>query len=124
MTAKCTRAVDGAGWKYTRPARCPVRAPCSAFPLAPAFAPPTRPRLAPPTSPASSLLQQGPTSPARASSATALRPSRCGPPDTLDGQARDLPVPEQGASVHAGVYDHAGSRRVLAVSLPSMLPSV
>src|SRR6516165_12785917 len=26
----------------------------------------------------------------------------------IDGQSRDLPVPVQGASVHAGVFDHAG----------------
>ncbi len=32
-----------------------------------------------PRSPTSQLLWQGPTSPARASSASALRPSRCGP---------------------------------------------
>ncbi len=37
--------------------------------------------------------------------------SRCGPSaDTAaDGQAGDLPVPVQGACVHARVYDHAGS---------------
>src|SRR6187551_1246877 len=103
MTAKCTRAVDGPGWSCTL-ARHGVR-----------YVPPVPP---------SPLLRQGPTSPARTSSASALRPSRCGPPGTLGGQAGDLPVPEQGASVHAGVYDHAGSRRVLAITHPSMLPSV
>src|SRR6187455_2790888 len=103
MTAKCTRAVDGPGWSCTL-ARHGVGyvPPVPPSPWLRPFAPPARPRLAPPTSPASSLLRQGPTSPARTSSASALRPSRCGPPDTLDGQARDLPVPEQGASAHAG----------------------
>jgi len=38
---------------------------------------------------------------------TAIRPSRCGPPDTLDGQAGDLPVSGKRASVRARVYDHA-----------------
>jgi len=40
-------------------------------------------------------------------------PSRCGPsgPNRAYGQSRDLPVPVQGASVHARVSDHAGSGR-------------
>ena len=38
-------------------------------------------------------------------------PSRCGPPATpgSDGQTGNLPVPVQGAYVHARVFDHAGS---------------
>ena len=38
-------------------------------------------------------------------------PSRCGPcdPNGAYGRSRDLPVPAQGASVHARVSDHAGS---------------
>ena len=34
-------------------------------------------------------------------------PSRCGPPQRASGQAGDLPVPVQRASVHARFYDHA-----------------
>jgi hypothetical protein len=39
--------------------------------------------------------------------------SRCGPSghNGAYGQSRDLPVPEQRASVHARVSDHAGSGR-------------
>jgi len=37
-------------------------------------------------------------------------PSRCGPATACrPGQSRDLPVPEQGASAHARVFDRAGS---------------
>ena len=36
-----------------------------------------------------------------------LRPSRRGPCKTPQGQSRDIPVPEQGASAHARVYDDA-----------------
>ena len=38
-------------------------------------------------------------------------PSRCGPPagTGADGQPGDLPVPEQGACMHARFFDHAGS---------------
>ena len=38
-------------------------------------------------------------------------PSRYGPsdPNKAYGRSRDLPVPAQGASVHARVSDHAGS---------------
>jgi hypothetical protein len=36
-------------------------------------------------------------------------PSRCGPRSRgVIGRTRDLPVPEQGASAHAGFSDHAG----------------
>src|SRR5215208_2484428 len=37
-------------------------------------------------------------------------PSRCGPPPyyCAGGQRQDLPVPVQGASAHASVFDHAG----------------
>src|SRR5271170_875345 len=40
------------------------------------------------------------------------------------GQTRDLPVPEQGTSTHARVFDHAGLGRALAMTRPPMLPSV
>ena len=56
---------------------------------------------------ASSLQWRGLTSPARPSSATAPRL-----PDAdhrASGRVGDLPVPAQGASVHARVSDHAGS---------------
>ena len=36
-----------------------------------------------------------------------LRPSRRGPCKTPQGQSRDIPVPEQGASAHARVFDDA-----------------
>src|SRR5580704_8101667 len=36
-----------------------------------------------------------------------LRPSRRGPCKTPQGQPRDIPVPEQGASAYASVYDDA-----------------
>ncbi|EEA02867.1 hypothetical protein BH160DRAFT_1875 [Burkholderia sp. H160] len=36
-------------------------------------------------------------------------PSRRGPVHPATGQTGDLPVPEQGACVHARFYDHAGS---------------
>ena len=49
-------------------------------------------------------------------------PSRCGPPTHVSGQARDLPVPEQRASVHARVFDHA-ELRALAKARPAVLPS-
>src|SRR4029077_13152334 len=39
------------------------------------------------------------------------------------GRTWDLPVPVQGASAHARVYDHARSRRALALTRPSVLPS-
>jgi hypothetical protein len=35
-------------------------------------------------------------------------PSRCGPSTPIDGHRRDLPVPAQGASAPARVFDHAG----------------
>jgi len=49
-------------------------------------------------------------------------PSRCGPPTHVSGQARDLPVPEQRASVHARVFDHT-ELRALAKTRPAVLPS-
>jgi len=58
--------------------------------------------------PASSLLWKGLTSRDRASSATALAfPLRTGA--VASGQSRDLPVPAQGTSRHAGIFDRAGS---------------
>ena len=52
-------------------------------------------------------------------------PSRCGPAagTRAAGQTGDLPVPVQGACVHARFYDHAGSDRALAITRPSVLPS-
>ena len=41
-----------------------------------------------------------------------LRPSRRGPRKTPQGQPRDIPVPEQEASVHARFYDDAGPTRL------------
>ena len=49
-------------------------------------------------------------------------PSRCGPPTHASGQAGDLPVPEQRASVHARVLDHA-EQQALAKTRPAVLPS-
>jgi hypothetical protein len=66
---------------------------------------------APPCSPTSSVLSVSLTSPARSSSASASRLPDAGhrriPP--ADGQAGDLPVPVQGACVHARFSDHARS---------------
>src|SRR5215217_5753803 len=81
----------------------------SAFPLAP---PPPRP-LFWLRSAASLLLWRGLTSPVRASSATAPRLPDADPGST-PGRAGDLPVPGQEASVHAGVFDHAGSAKARA----------
>src|SRR5271169_4147197 len=50
-------------------------------------------------------------------------PSRCGPPHHASDRAGDLPVPVQGASVHARVSDHAGSvGRSRWRARPSCLP--
>jgi len=40
-------------------------------------------------------------------------PSRCGPARAAAGQTRELPVPVQGACVHARFCDHAGSSKRL-----------
>jgi hypothetical protein len=58
------------------------------------------------------LLWWGLTFRRRASQTSALWPSLCGPMvrDTT-GQQQDLTVPEQGASMHAGVSDHPGPNR-------------
>jgi hypothetical protein len=80
----------------------------SRFPRSPPFAPPAPP---PSVSPALFVgfvaTRRGQTSWARASSATAPRL-----PDAdrqcLAGQTQDLPVPVQGTSAHARVFDHAG----------------
>jgi hypothetical protein len=53
-------------------------------------------------------LWKGLTSPACASSAIAPRLPDADHPFGASGQTGDLPVPAQGASVHARVYDHAG----------------
>ncbi|MBO0742713.1 MAG: hypothetical protein J2P51_14975, partial [Hyphomicrobiaceae bacterium] len=46
-----------------------------------------------------------------------------GQPGTAAGQTRDLPVPVQGACVHARVYDHAGSAgRLRERTRPCCLP--
>jgi hypothetical protein len=87
------------------PGTC-VTDPCS--PRSPPFTPPAPPPAVRPCSQASSLVWQSLTSRARASSATAPRPPDADPPGTAAGQTRDLPVPVQGASVHARVCDRAG----------------
>jgi len=77
-----------------------------AFPLAPPPPPPVA-RLC---SAASPLLWRGLTSHPRASSASAPRlPDADQARRTVPGRRRHLPVPVQGASVHARVSDRAGS---------------
>ena len=82
---------------------------CPAFSLAPPLAPPAPPQLSLPCSPGSSLLRAGPTSPRRASSATASGLPDAAPASAGQGGGRDLPVPEQKAYAHARFYDDAGS---------------
>src|SRR5215467_13136106 len=75
------------------------------LPLAP---PPPQP-AAQLCSAASQLLWQSLTSPNRASVATAPRlPTADRPPSRAFGRSGDLPVPVQGACVHARFSDHAG----------------
>src|SRR3954452_9246017 len=76
-------------------------------PRSPPLAPPTPRPVARLCSSASQLLWQGLTSPVRTSSASAPHLPDADPGRT-PGRAGDLPVPGQGASVHAGVSDHAG----------------
>src|SRR6516225_5337783 len=64
----------------------------SHFPWSPPFAPPAPPRIAPLCSPASQLLWRGPTSHARASSATAPHLPDADHQLDADGQTRDLPA--------------------------------
>jgi len=42
---------------------------------------------------------------------------------SIGGQAEDLPVPVQGAYVHARFSWPRGARRALAIAHPSVLPS-
>src|SRR5208282_1428953 len=90
----------------------------------PSLAPPTPQRIAPPCSSASRLLRRSQTSRVRASSATTPRLPDADLRHPSAGQTRDLPVPVQRASAHASFFDHAGLGRTLAITRPSMLPSV
>ena len=94
----------GHAFPVLRPARALLIPPS---PRPPPFAPPTPRPVARLCSSASPLLWRGLTSPVRASSASAPHLPDADPGRTL-GRAGDLPVPGQGASVHAGVSDHAG----------------
>ena len=96
--------------------REPGSAPGACFadprsPWSPALAPPAPPPVARLCSSASSLLCRSQISLGRASAATAPHlPATDHPtPNRAYGRSRDLPVPAQGASVHARVSDHAGS---------------
>src|SRR5207244_12240265 len=82
-------------------------------PWSPPFAPPTPPLVVQLCSQASSLLCRSLTSRVRSSSATALRLPDADRPSTAAGRTRDLPVPVQGACVHARFCDHAGSSKRL-----------
>ena len=101
--------------------------PCFAgshSPWSPPFAPPAPLRSGPLCSPASQLLWQSLTSSDRASSATAHRLPDADRRQLPNGRSRDLPVPEQEASAHARVFDHAGSsersqQRALTCCLPT-----
>src|SRR6266566_3060829 len=73
------------------------------------FAPPAPRRSRPLCSSASQLLWQSLTSRDRASSATAPRLPDADRRRLPNGRSRDLPVPAQGASAHARIFDHAGS---------------
>src|SRR5436190_8871691 len=72
-------------------------------------APPAPLRSGPLCSSASQLLWQSLTSRDRASPATAPRLPDADRRRLPNGRSRDLPVPAQGASAHARVFDHAGS---------------
>src|SRR5580704_12566998 len=96
--------------------REPGSAPGACFadprsPWSPALAPPAPSPVARLCSSASSLLCRSQTSLGRVSAATAPHlPAADHPtPNRAYGRSRDLPVPAQGASVHARVSDHAGS---------------
>jgi hypothetical protein len=109
--------------------RLPGSAPgtCSAgprFPRPPPLAPPAPQPVARPCSSASSLLWRGPTSRAHTSPATAPHLPGLDRQHALAvGRTRDLPVPAQGASAHAGVSDHAQFKRALALTRPFVLLS-
>jgi len=81
----------------------------SRSPWPPPFAPPAPLRSGPLCSSASQLLWQSLTSRDRASPATAPRLPDADRRRLPNGRSRDLPVPAQGASAHARVFDHAGS---------------
>ena len=95
----------GHAFPVLRPARALLS---RASPRSPPLAPPTPRPVARLCSSASQLLWRGLTSPVRASSATAPRLPDADQGADRRGRAGDLPVPGQGASVHAGVSDHAG----------------
>src|SRR5262245_14829723 len=78
-------------------------------PWPPPLAPPAPRPVARLCSSASQLLWQSLTSRDRASSATAPRLPDADRRRLPNGRSRDLPVPAQGASAHARVFDHAGS---------------
>jgi hypothetical protein len=78
-------------------------------PWSPALAPPAPQPVARLCSSASRLLCRSLTSLGRASAATAPHlPVADHVPKRAYGRSRDLPVPAQGASIHARVLDHAG----------------
>src|SRR2546427_9744886 len=81
----------------------------SRSPWPPPFAPPAPLRSGPLCSSASQLLWQSLTSRDRASPAMAPRLPDADRRRLPHGRSRDLPVPAQGASAHARVFDHAGS---------------
>ena len=88
------------------------RANLSRSPRPPPLAPSTPRPVAQVRSRISQLLRRGPTSRFRSSLATGLTPPQRGPAVRFfAGQKRDLPVPEQGVSTHAGVSDHAEPAR-------------
>ncbi len=94
-------------------------------PRPPPLAPPAPQRIAPPCSSASQLLWRSSDSPCPCIIGYGSSPSRCGPDrQRAAGRTWDLPVPAQGASAHASVYDHAGpSGRSRYRAHPCCLPS-
>src|SRR6516225_2627524 len=88
------------------------------------LAPPPPQLVAQLCSAASQLLWQSLTSPNRASVTTAPRlPTTDRQPNRAFGRSGDLPVPVQGACVHARFSDHAGSSKCSRLALLDILPS-
>src|ERR1019366_6139832 len=84
------------------------RANLPRFPRPPPLAPSAPCPVAQVRSRTSRRLWRGLTSRLRSSLATGLTPPQRGPAVRYTtGQIRDLPVPDQGVSMHAGVSDHA-----------------
>ena len=105
----------------------PVPGTCFAgprSPRSPSLAPPAPQRIAPLCSSASLLLRRSQTSRARASSATTPHLPDAGLRNPPAGQTRDLPVPAQRASTHAQGLRPRRVGWALAITRPSMLPSV